>query len=361
MLLLLALMLTVTNVQAQGRTTLDVYIIDVEGGNAVLFAPPSGQSVLIDTGNLGAGAVRDAERILAAAKAAGIQQIDHLITTHFHGDHIGGVSELAARIPIRNYIDHGPNVQPVATTDAVMQQYAQLYGKARHTVVKPGDKVPVAGLDWTIVTSAGEVLRTPLSGAGGANPSCAAFKPQDTDNTENAQSVGSVVRFGSFRLVHLGDLTWNKERDLMCPNNRIGSADLFIVSHHGQAVSNSEVLVHALRPRVAIINNGTRKGGQPDAMKVLFSSPGLEDIWQMHFSLLSGQEYTVPGMFIANSFDEQLAAIPVTPLAPPPQGQQAPPAPQHNGQAHYFKVSARQDGSFTVTNTRNGVTKTYAP
>lgn len=107
------------------------------------------------------------------------------------------------------------------------------------------------------------------------------------------------------------------------------------------------------------MNDGTSKGGQPEAMKVLFSAPGLIDVWQMHFSLLSGQEYTVSGMFIANVFDEPLTAMPVVPVAPPPQGQQAPPAPPHNGTAYYFKVSALHDGTFTVTNTRNGFSKTY--
>ena len=341
--------------------SLDIYVIDVEGGNAVLFVPPSKESVLIDSGNTGAGAVRDAERIMTAVKAAGLTEIDHLITTHYHGDHIGGSMELASRVPIREFIDHGPNVQPGAVIDPIMQQYAALYARARHTVVKPGDKIQVAGLDWRVVSSAGEVLKTPLTGAGRPNPYCAEFKPQAPDTGENAQSVGSHVTFGKFRVVHMGDLTWNKEGDLMCPRNRLGTADLFIVSHHGQAISNSPVLVHALRPRVAIMNNGTRKGGQPDAMKVLFSSPGLEDLWEMHFSQLSGQEYTVPGMFIANTFDEQQAAVPVDPFTPPPQGQQAPPAPQHNGASFYFKVSAQQDGSFTVTNTRNAFSKTYGP
>ena len=182
--------------------------------------------------------------------------------------------------------------------------YPALYAKATHTVAKPGDKIAVAGLDWRIVTSAGETLKTPLPGGGKANPYCASFKPQEVDKSENAQSVGSVITFGKFRVAHLGDVTWNKEFDLMCPNNPIGTVDLFVVSHHGQAISNSEVLVHALAPRVGIINNGTRKGGQPDAMRILHSSPGLEDLWQLHFSQLSGQEYTVPGMFIANSTDD---------------------------------------------------------
>jgi hypothetical protein len=158
----------------------------------------------------------------------------------------------------------------------------------------------------------------------------------------------------------MGDLTWNKESELMCPANRLGSVDLFIVSHHGQAISNSEVLVHALSPRVAIMNNGTRKGGQPDAMKVLFSAPGLEDLWQIHFSQLSGQEYTVPGVFIANNTDEALTTMPVAAITAPAPGPGAPPPPAHNGAAYWIKVAAREDGSFTVTNTRNGFSKNYA-
>src|SRR5262249_2839002 len=154
--------------------------------------------------------------------------------------------------------------------------------------------------------------------AGAANPHCASFRPKEEDKTENARSVGSVVTFGRFRAMHLGDLSWNKEFDLMCPMNRIGAIDLFVVSHHGDANANSEVLVHATRPRVAIMNNGTRKGGRPEDMKIIYSSPGLEGFWQMHFSMLSGQEYAVPGMFIANLTDEAPASVPVAPMTPPP-------------------------------------------
>ena len=224
---------------AQSRTTLDIYVVDVEGGNATLFVAPSGGSVLIDTGNVAPeAAVRDAERIAAAAKDARLTQIDHLITTHWHGDHFGGMAEVAKRIPIREYIDHGPNIQPVAAFDEFFAKtYPALYGAAKHTVAKPGDSVAVAGLDWRIVAAAGAVQKTPLAGAGAANPSCATFKPQDVDTTENAQSVGSIVTFGKFRLAHLGDLTWNKEFELMCPNNPIGTIDLFVASHHGLGVS----------------------------------------------------------------------------------------------------------------------------
>jgi beta-lactamase superfamily II metal-dependent hydrolase len=359
--LLLALALTVAFPAAQARTakTLDVYVVDVEGGNATLFVAPSGESMLIDSGNSGAGAVRDAVRIMAAVKEAGLTQIDNLITTHWHGDHFGGMSELAARIPIRNFIDHGPNVQPAAAADEFLQKtYPQLYAKATHTVVKPGNKIPVAGLDVLVVTSAGETIKTSLPGAGAANPYCASFKPGE-NNAEDPMSVGTYVSFGRFRTIHLGDLTKNKEFELMCPNNRIGAVDVLLGLHHGVDSSNSEVLVHALRARVAIMNNGTRKGGQPDVMTTLHASPGLEDLWQMHFSELSGQEYTVPGMFIANVLDEPSAAMPVAPIPAPQPGPGAPPAPLHNGTAYWIKVSAQADGSFTVKNGRNGFSKTY--
>lgn len=368
---LLALALSAAFLVAQTRTakTLDIYVVDVEGGNATLFVSPSGQSALIDTGNVApAAAIRDAERIAAAAKDAGITQIDHLITTHWHGDHFGGMAEVAKRVPIRAYYDHGPTIEPQpASTEFLQKVYPALIAQAKHTVVKPGDRIPVAGLDWRVFASAGEVLKQPLSGAGRPNPYCASFKPQDVDKTENAQSVSSYITFGKFRVVHPGDLTWNKEGELMCPNNRLGTTDLLIVGHHAQPISNSEVIVHALRPRVSIINNGTRKGGQPAAMKIILNSPGLEDVWQMHFSLLSGQEYTVPGMFIANTVDQQPESMPIGALslgpgggAPPSPGQPAPPpAPVHNGKAYWFKVAAQQDGTFTVTNARNDFSKTY--
>ena len=356
-----ALALSVVFPAAQTRAvkTLDIYIVDVEGGNATLFVSPSGESLLIDTGNAGAAAVRDAGRIMAAVKDAGLARIDHLMTTHWHGDHFGGMAELAARVPIRNFIDHGPNVQPGAAADEFLQNtYPQLFAPAKHTVATPGMKIPVAGLDVLVVTSAGETIKAALPGAGGANPYCVSFRPGE-NNAEDPMSVGTHVTFGKFRTIHLGDLTKNKEFELMCPTNRIGTVDVLLGLHHGVDTSNSEVLVHALRPRVAIMNNGTRKGGQPEVMKTLHASPGLENVWQMHFSQLSGQEYTVPGMFIANLTDEPLAAMPIGPITAPQPGPGASPAPLHNGTAYWIKVSAQPDGSFMVTNGRNGFTKTY--
>ena len=361
--LLLGLTLTLTLATAQTKTskTLDIYVVDVEGGNATLFVTPSGESVLIDTGNAGGATGRDPGRIMDAIKAAGLQQIDHLITTHYHGDHFGGMAEVAAKIPIKEFIDHGASVENTGQTNTFLQTtYPALYAKGKHTVVKPGDKISVSGLEWRIVEAAGQHITTSLPGAGKPNPECAAFKPQDADATENAQSVGSHVTFGKFRVLHMGDLTVNKESELMCPNNRLGTVDLWIVSHHGQAISNSAVLAHAIEPRVAIINNGIRKGGQPEAMQVLFTIPGIEDLWQMHFSQLSGQEYTVPGAFIANLFDEPQPSMPVAPYVAPARGAGTPaPTPAHSGPAFWIKVSAQQDGAFTVTNTRNSFSKTY--
>ena len=350
---------------AQTRTTLDIYVVDVEGGNATLFVAPSGQSLLIDTGNFAPdGGVRDAGRIMLAARDARLTQIDNLIITHWHGDHYGGLAELAKQIPIQHFIDHGPNVQPAEAVDEFLAKvYPQLYAGKKHTVAKPGDKIPVAGVDIEVVSSAGEMIKTPLPGAPGAgapNPYCASFKGGD-NNAEDPMSVAVFVTFGKFRTLHLGDLTKNKEFELMCPVNRLGTVDLFLGLHHGVDSTNSPVMIHATRPRVAIMNNGTRKGGPPEVMKVLFSSPGLEDLWQMHFSQLGGQEYTVPGMFIANLTDEPLTAMPVAPIAAPPPGPNAPPPPAHNGPAYWFKVTAQTDGTFTVTNTRNGFAKTYAP
>lgn len=348
-----------------GRTTLDIYVVDVEGGNATLFVAPTGESLLIDTGNPGKAAVRDAERILAAAKDAGITELDHLITTHYHADHMGGIFEVAKRIPIRHFIDHGPNVQPgrVPEFDTM---YPQLWANAKHTVAKPGDQIALGAVQARIVTSAGNVIQSAVPGGGQANPLCTEFKPKMPDAGENALSVGTHFTFGRFRTVMLGDLTWNKEAELTCPTNRLGTVDLYLVSHHGLIASNSPQLVHALGARAAVMNNGPRKGGQPDPMQVLHSAPGLQDLWQVHFSELSGQEYTVPGMFISNRADEQPDAMPLAPYvapadAPPPPAATGPVQPAHDGTAYWFKISARQDGTFTITNTRNGFSKTYAP
>jgi competence protein ComEC len=402
---------------AQGGKTLDIYIVDTEGGKATLFVTPAGQTVLIDTGNPGD---RDHNRIMDVLTGAGVTKLDYLISTHYHVDHIGGMQALAARVPIAHYIDHGPTVEPKEQVPGFQAAYAELRSKAKHTVVKPGDTVPLTGVDWTIVTSAGEVLRTPLPGGGQPNPACSTVdkKPEPANPDENAHSVGSVIAFGQFRAIDLGDLLWNEEVRLMCPNNPVGTVDLYLVTHHGLANSGSSALVHGVRPRVAVMQNGQRKGGSIAAYEIMRSSPGLEDIWQLHWSHNAGIEHNPAGVFIANVDDNETIANVLTapppagrgggggrggagaPGGPAPGGAPAPPGqpgpagaaagqpmpgtagapgqpPAGAGQAqagggrgaaaaaaahspaHYIKVSAQQDGTFTVTNSRNGFSKTY--
>ncbi len=201
--------------------------------------------------------------------------------------------------------------------------YAELHAKAKHTVVKPGDKLPVAGLDWRIITSAGKAITTALPGGGKPNPACASFTPRPaTNDPENGQSLGSVITFGKFRTIDLGDLLWDNEKDFMCPNNLVGPVDLYIVSHHGIDASGSPALVHGLQPRVAIQQNGTRKGGTLQTNRTLYSSPGFEDVWQLHWSYNVGTEYNPAGIFIANIDEPSVIATVLT--APPGGGRGGP-------------------------------------
>lgn len=357
----IALLIPAAANAAQTRNTLDVYVVDVEGGNATLFVTPAGESVLIDTGNTGdLPAKRDAGRIVDAIHDAGLTRIDHLILTHYHGDHFGGMAELVKQVPVREFIDHGPNMQPGIGADFYEKVYPQIYATGKHTVVKPGDRIALTGVDWRIVASNGEVI-APMPGAAVRNPECAIFQPSD-NNIEDPLSVASYITFGKFRTAHLGDLTRNMEFKLMCPVTRLPTVDVLLGMHHGQDSSNSPVMDHALRPRVGIMNNGTRKGGEPFTMISIHTSPGFEDLWQMHSSLLSGQEYTQAGMFIANLTDDNSPVMAVDPMkAPPPGTPGIQPPPVHNGKAYWIKLSAQQDGTFTVTNQRNGFSKTYAP
>jgi competence protein ComEC len=288
--------------------------------------------MLVDAGWSGVNG-RDADRIAAAVRQAGLSKIDYLVVTHYHRDHVGGVPELAAKIPVGTFVDHGPTVEEGAQPAELFNAYVASRQKGRHLQVKPGDTIPIAGLDVQVVAAGGAPIAKPLAGAGAANPLCAAFKPKDADPTENAQSVGTIMTFGRFRMIDLGDLTWNKEHDLVCPNNRLGTVDVYLTTHHGLDQSGAPVIVHALHPRVAVMNNGAKKGGTPAAWQAVRSSPGLEDLWQLHFAVDGGPDQNVAETFIAN-MDETTS--------------------------HGIRISASSDGSFTVTNGRNGHQKTYA-
>ena len=372
--------------QTNAGKTLDIYYVDTEGGQATLFVSPTGESLLVDTGNAGG---RDLERIVAALDAAGVKQIDHMWTTHYHGDHVGAMEELAKRVPIKHFYDHGPIAPNDRATPATFFPMYEALSKGRRTTVKPGDKVSMAGLDIITVTSNAVAIKTNLPGAGRPNPACAGVERKDESayfDPDNGSSAGFAMTFGKFRTVDLGDLTWNGELDIVCPVNRIGKIDLYLVSHHGIDRSNSPALVHGLEPRVAIMNNGTRKGGAANTFKVLESSPRLEDLWQLHWSHNVGVEHNAPGTFIANIEDNETIAGVLTAPPPAPRGtgaagaRGAPGAPGARGggatgrpggpgggaaaahtPAYWLKVSAERDGTFTITNPRNGFSKTYRP
>ncbi len=311
---------------------LQIYFIDVEGGQATLIVTPQGQSLLIDAGWPGYEG-RDSDRIKAAANQAGIKQIDYLLITHYHRDHVGGVPELAEGIPIGTFVDHGPNLEDSEVTRTDYAAYEKVASGHVRLTAKPGMKLPLKGLEVRILAAAGERITAPLPGAGDKNSDCAADPAASEDKTENARSVGVLVTYGQFRFLDLGDLTKKKELELACPNNLIGTVDLFLVTHHGADESNSKALDWALHPRVAVIDNGPRKGSSPAAWQIVHDAPGIEDLWQLHYAAGSDRDHNV--------IDERIANV------------------KENCEGKSLKATAMPDGSFTITNARTGAEKAY--
>jgi competence protein ComEC len=342
-----------------GTGTLNIYYIDTEGGQSTLFVGPSGESLLVDTGNAGD---RDLGRIVETLNAAGVKRIDHMWTTHYHGDHVGALLALAKQFPMMHFYDHGkPHPNDRIVSAAFLTSYEEL-SQGKRTIVKPGDKLKMTGLDITAVASANQFIRSNLPGGGTQNAACTGVPRKDESaymDPDNGESAGFLLTYGRFRTVDLGDLTWNGELDLMCPTNRIGTVDLYLTSHHGLAKSGSPALVHALQPRVAVMNNGTRKGGEPDTFHVLYESPHLENLWQLHWSYNVGLDNTA-ATFVANVEDNAtIAGVLTAQAAAAPRGGFGGAAA--HAPAYLIKVSAQQDGTFRVTNTRNGFSKTYKP
>jgi beta-lactamase superfamily II metal-dependent hydrolase len=316
---------------------LKVYFADVEGGQATLFVPPTGENMMVDAGWPGAA---NADKLVALAKTAGVSKIDNLVITHYHIDHVGGVPELAARIPVARFIDHGINRETDdKATETSYQNYQKLLanGHYAHLTAKPGEILPLTGMHVEVVSADGNVIAKPLgdvrAGAGAVNSACAASIIKPVENTENDRSIGMIITFGKLRMADLGDLTWAKERLLMCPVNKLGKVDVYIVSHHGFDRSSSPALLSGIAPRVAIMDNGATKGAEAGAWDIVDHSPRLKDLWQLHTAIHTNAAHNSPDSRIAN--------------LPGPDA------------FHYLVLTVHPNGSFAVTNSRTHQTVEY--
>jgi beta-lactamase superfamily II metal-dependent hydrolase len=326
--------------QKSARSTLNIYYVDVEGGAATLIVTPAGESILVDAGWPGFDG-RDAKRIEKAMKVAGVTSIDHLITTHYHTDHYGGTPELAKLVKVRKFYDHGP-VSSLPEDKEFATKYAAYQAAAGHRSIalQPGSTIKLRRATGTPAISlqclaAGAMVLPGTVTNGASNTEClnATLKPDDP--SDNARSVVFLLRYGSFDFLNTGDLTWNIEHGLVCPQNLIGEIDLYQVGHHGANNSNNPVLLRSIKPMVAIMNNGPRKGGHPDTVKWLREVSSLKDLWQVHRNVMSTPEQNAPEEFIAN-LDEK------------------------NDAAHLIHVSVDPvKGSYTVFNNRNGKSTSY--
>ena len=328
---MLRILFLLTAAILSAQKTLDIYWIDAEGGAATLIVTPSGQSLLADTGNPGD---RDAQRIYdVATKQAHLTKIDNVLITHFHSDHVGGAPALAKLIPIGGYIDHGDSVETQNPADAQRWEAYKGIATAHRLSLKVGGKIALKGVDLEIVSSNGDVL----SKGGAANSYCASAVKKDPDPTENARSLGFKLTFGKFTFLDLGDLTWNRELELACPENHLGHVTLFQATHHGFYNDNSGAPAHvwALAPQVVIVNNGPRKGLGANAWDTIAKVPGLEDTWQVHLSLATDAAH--------NTDEKKIANAEATPEC----------------KGNFLKASISSDGKFTITNSRNGFSKTY--
>ena len=330
--------------QTSVARTLDIYFIDVEGGQSTLLVTPAGQTLLVDAGFPSTGTfdsrpgdpakARDPQRIVEVARAAGVSRIDYLLVTHFHADHVGGVPELAQLMPIETFIDHGgvnDDAESVAGTLAMHRAYAAVRARGRHLEPRPGDRLPLTGVDATVVSSAAATLTAPLAGAApGVNAACTPPGIPAQEATENPRSTGFLLQFGRFRFLDVGGLSGAPLFSLACPSDRLGPVDVYLVAHHGGADAADPSIFGAVRPRVAILNNGAVKGGAAETLKALHALSGTET-WQLHRSEAGGAE---------NFADERIANL-------------------SEATSNWIMVRASEDGSFAVTNRRTGATTRY--
>jgi hypothetical protein len=244
---------------------------------------------------------------------------------------------LVAKIPVGTFIDHGPLREPNdAPTAAAYAAYQKVLatGKYKHIVAKPDDLLPIQGMRVRVVSADGALIQRSLKTGGEPNPYCKVSETRSPDQTENARSVGVKIAFGNVRILDLGDLTWDKEMDLMCPNNRLGRVDLLVVSHHGWYQSSSPALVDAIRPRVAVMDNGAKKGGSVPTVKTVRAIPGLAAEYQLHYSDEAGAGNPPPA-FLANL--------------------------QGSDTGYRIDVTADANGTLQVKNDRTGTVTAYPP
>ncbi len=321
--------------------TFDIYWVDVEGGAATLMVAPAGESLLVDTGFPVDD--RDAARIFAAATEIGLSQIDYLVITHYHRDHVGGLEALAAMIPIESCLDHGTN------TEEANQQWVDAYLRVcgeKRMAVAAGEAFAFGGIDVDIVASNNELITEPING-GAPNPLCATAENKEQASPENQRSVGALFSYGRFSFLDLGDLNWAKEVELSCPSNQVGEVTMYQTSRHGAwDDAGAPAHLYAIKPQVIIVNNGPRKGlggTSPGFSEVstahydrMAESPGIEGIWQGHRSLLDPDP-------AHNTSEDMIANLEDTAECT----------------GHWIRASVRQDGTFTVMNSRNGFSQTY--
>ena len=351
--------------------TLKIVSVDMEGGGGTLFVTPEGKSLLIDTGwPSGAGllpspdgAQNSADRIAAAARKLGVSKIDYLIITHYHMDHVGGVVDLVKRIPVDTFIDHGPNAEHLMPGEKVPPDLAggapdQLYPKYletikghKHIVAKPGQVIPIGSMTDTIVASDGVVLSKPLPGAGAPNAVCDTAEAKATravGGEENRRSVASLLRFGKVSIAMFGDLSWDKERELSCPVGKLGHVNLLIATQHGSAISSNPASIADMYPDIVLMGSGGKKGGDEGPIKTLKASPGLMGFWQTHESFAhpewSGDKNAIANL---NPPASAIAAHAKQMFTSPPD------------QGHAIHAEITRDGKITMTNDRNGYSKTY--
>jgi competence protein ComEC len=340
------------------------YLVDIGHGNVAFAVSPSGETILMDC-----GPSRALDRIYSFIQQHDIKKIDYLVISHFEDDHMGAVAALAKKIPILNFVDHGESVTYDKSDEwwyarrgpwkrpgmglqdnHRMDAYKEARAKGHHIPVKPGDKLPIKGLDVTVVSAGGKVLAKPLPGAGQPNPACASVEKRAEDDAEDGQSVGVLIEDGKFRFIYLGDLSWQPSTRLFCPSNKVGTVDAYLVTHHAQSMNNelgdyyaglsccSAAEVQALRPRAGLISMGKEghRYGTPDAMKTVRAQPGM-DLWQTEKILGGGEAgLNAPDDYIANIGGEPASQIP------------------------YIKLVGNSDGSFQISNSRNGFSKEYA-